>query len=477
MSDLPTSASPTAPVPHGTATRHRRWPRSRIAFLAGVLVLALVALVTTLVVATRDHDDTPEQAATTTTTTVEAITTETTTAQSTTTLASTTTTTAPTTTTTLTPAPVTVGPTYPTALGRHLVPWNQIDDGWTLVVYDGCSGAEANDPAVVYLVDPVGTRYEITTLPMQDRLPGAPCWPQQHLLDWAVEGDVALLGQSCCDSTVLELLDLRSGDRTELVTTSIGSAGLTRPTGAQLVVSGMVGDDATWRIARYDRLGHALVVFEEASSTDTGWIPHHDAWLYTDDGTALVLGGGWTDDAPGLEVVGNDGSWRRPLDTPGLRCTPLRWWDPTTALVRCHVTGTSGLESLWLVPLDGTPASPVAEPGPDCPGLCGLVDAWPAGDALVLRRIGAQGESRLERAAADGGVTVLPIGGAPVGLDTLRVHDGRILVVVRDLGTSRAELVGTAADGTDARVLVPATGGTHGVCSAAAGATGTVRAW
>jgi hypothetical protein len=456
MSDPGSSASPTeepAPVPGERATR---WSRHRIAFLAGAAVLVVLALVGAFLLVTRD-DDTQDQVATTTTS-----------AEPATTSGEPATTAEPTTTVTVVPVPVTVGPTYPSALGRHLVPWDRIGDGWTLVVYDGCSSPEANDPAVVYLVDPDGTRYEITTLPTDERLPGAPCRPQEHLLDWVVQGDVALLGQSCCDLTVAELVDLRTGERTELLTLGRGTAGLTRPTGAQLIAAGDLYDvqPTVWRMARYDREGDVQVVFEDVPIGEPDSARHHTSWLSTPDGTALVLGGGWGDDAPALELVANDVSGRRPLDTPGVGCEPVRWWDPDTALVHCRMPGTDALRGLWLVPIDGAASTLLTDPGPDCAARCGHVDAWPVGDALLVQRVGAQGEGQLERVEANGEVAVLPVPGTSVAVRGLQVHDGRILALQQDLATGSGELVSTAMDGSDVRVLVTPTGGTHGVVSA-----------
>jgi len=192
----------------------------------------------------------------------------------------------------------------------------------------------------------------------------------------------------------------------------------------------------------------------------------HTSWLSTPDGTALVLGGGWGDDAPALELVANDVSWRRPLDTPGVGCEPVRWWDPDTALVHCRMPGTDALRGLWLVPIDGAASTLLTDPGPDCPARCGHVDAWPVGDALLVQRVGAQGEGQLERVEANGEVAVLPAAGASVAVRGLQVHDGRILALQQDLATGSGELVSMAMDGSDVRVLVTSTGGTHGVVSA-----------
>ncbi len=96
------------------------------------------------------------------------------------------------------------------------VPWNQVGDGWTLATWNPVPGrlpGERSDPdapapakaaETLFLIDPAGHRYAITTFEPTDR-----GW-HPRLVDWSGNGGRALL--TIGDSVIV--VDLRTGSQT-----------------------------------------------------------------------------------------------------------------------------------------------------------------------------------------------------------------------------------------------------------------------
>jgi TolB protein len=371
-------------------------------------------------------------------------------------------------TTTLEPAPVTTGPTYPSALGRHLVPWDEVGPGWSLVLYDACSGPGGTEQPVYYLVDPAGTRYEIASTPLGYGIPGGTptCMNEAGYsviagapMDWAPAGAVAVVDIGCCAALSIDLLDLGTGELTSVAGSDFGDgtrAGLTRPTGEQLVADTFID---TRTLARYDRQGHLQTVLAERPLYAED--PSSLAWLYRPDGTQLVIGG------PPPQLIANDGTVVRELaDVPAQACDPKHWWDDATVVAACRAPSDSPdtmVESVWLVPLDGSAAQQLATGTACAPGICGYTDAWRVGDVTVVQRhdyqSGSPGIDRatLEVVADDGSTAPFAVGGSTGEASGAGAHDGRLLVV------RGGELVSVDAGGGDLRVLVPSVGGAQGV--------------
>ena len=100
------------------------------------------------------------------------------------------------------------------------VPWSQVGPGWMLAMWSPAPGlrpGESRPPGsptyqtaatTLYLVNPAGGRYAITTFPP----PGDGSSPS--LVDWSGDGTRALFTTSENGNTVLTQVDLRNGSKT-----------------------------------------------------------------------------------------------------------------------------------------------------------------------------------------------------------------------------------------------------------------------
>lgn len=287
------------------------------------------------------------------------------------------------------------------------IPWSQVGPGWMLAMWSPAVGGRPGEspPAgaptyetattTLYLVDPSGNRYAITTFPP----PGD--GPSPGLIDWSGDGSHALFeAQGPGPETVIEV-DLHTGTQTTV--TVDGSPRFTRPAGKAILLS--TGGDTRVRatLKRVDLAGNSQLTYP----TDNLGSPFNGEYLSTPDGTRLVLG-----TAAGLVMMGNDGTVGPTLSTPGQTdCMPMRWWDGnhgTTVLVKCHSSGNAS--RLWLVPIDGgTPTALTApndgQKGPDY----GDAEAWQLPAGTFVQALGACGVIYLAKLNADGTTTPVSV--------------------------------------------------------------------
>ncbi len=428
--------------------------RLMVFFVLGVLVAACNGSAEESTTS-MDLGSTPAASSSTPTTVASTITTvapsSTTTAATTTTEA--TTTTAPTTTTTVVRT-VTEDPNLPSAQPGHLVDWDAVGPGWTLVLYDATDLVTATTkPTVLYLVDPAGARYEVAS------------WPSgpYEIADWAGTGDAALV----LNGAGAAIVDLRTGLETATVTLPSDWYGLpvsfTAPTGKNIVV--LTGDGTTQRVERRNRAGSVLAVLAEQPEP----VDVFDglAWLYGYDGTfALVRHSG------GIEYVQNDGTFVRDVWTPmAHRCTPKRWWTADSFVAACIGEGPAFphdyYSRVWILKTDGTAGSPLNEipPGPIPVVDFGLVDAWDTPAHTFGQWVGDCGSAQIEEIAPDGSFT--PVGSG--GQRRLISIDGDRMVVLESNACdgSDARLIATDLSGGVTSELVPRIGDAWGVRDAA----------
>ena len=277
------------------------------------------------------------------------------------------------------------------------VPWSQVGPGWVLATWSPVSGrrpgetAPSGEPAyqtaatTLYLVDPAGGRYAITTFaPAGDG-------SRPSLVDWSGDGSRALFESSePGSSAVITEVDLHSGTQTTFtVNDSSVRPRYTRPEGkAVLLESGYTSPVAS--LERVDLAGNHQLTYP---------VPHDfRGYLSTLDGTRLVLG---TD--AGLAVMGNDGVPGMALPIAGQKdCTPMRWWDTGSTIVLAQCSA-SPVTQLWLVPIDGgTPTALTApndgQKGPDY----GDTTAWQLPAGTYVQALGACGVIFLAKLNADG---------------------------------------------------------------------------
>jgi hypothetical protein len=287
-------------------------------------------------------------------------------------------------------------------------------------------GALTPDKATttLYLVDPVGGRYPITTFPP----PGERASPE--LVDWSGDGSHALFDAEYATPPSAIMVDLHTGKQTTLPVH--GSPSYSRPNGKALLLSVPPGPGP--KLATLDRVDLAGK-HELTYPTDKLDSPFNGSYLSTPDGTRLVLG-----TAAGLALMGNDGTPGPKLEIPGqTNCSPVRWWDENagaTVLATCDAPGFAS--RLWLAPIDGAPPTALTavndgQKGPD------LHDgsAWQLPSGTFVQAAGACGYQYLAKLNADGTTS-------PVAVPN--VEAGRSVIVDGVNGAS-LDLRATAACG------------------------------
>jgi hypothetical protein len=304
------------------------------------------------------------------------------------------------------------------------VPWSQVGPGWTLATWSpapslalGMSpppGAptRATATTTLFLVDPAGGRYAITTFPP----PGDGESPS--LVDWSGDGSHALFyaAQARGPSTVITV-DLHTGTQTTFtVADGFGvTPRYTGPEGKAVLLTKSSGSAAS--LVRLDLAGNLQLRYP----TDRLGSTFNGAYLSTPDGTRLVLG-----TAAGLVMIDNDGTVGATLSIPGKTyCTPMRWWDGklgTTVLAKCDGTGNGS--RLWLVPIDGSTPTALTAPnsGQQGPDL-GDVNAWRLPAGTYVQYQGGCGAIHLGKLDANGTVT-------PVSVPDVDVHHSIFVVGV-----------------------------------------------
>jgi TolB protein len=273
------------------------------------------------------------------------------------------------------------------------VPWSHVGPGWMLAMWSPAPGLHPGEkpPAgsptfqtattTLYLVDPAGGRYAITTFPP----PGD--GPSPQLIDWSGDGTHALFSTEEKGRTVITEIDLRSGAKTTFTVEGSPTLRYTRPDGKAVLLSSREGSGPA-TLERVDLAGNHQLTYPQDLH----------GYLSTPDGTQLVVG-----TASGLAFMGNDGVAGKAVPIAGHKdCAPMRWWDKdsTIALTRC---GDSAGSQLWLVPIDGgTPAALTApndgHNGPDY----GDLNAWQVPAGTYVQAAGACGVIYLAKLNADG---------------------------------------------------------------------------
>ncbi len=237
------------------------------------------------------------------------------------------------------------------------VPWSEVGPGWMLAMWNEATPTDAGDEVspgeptpynaatTLYLVDPQGGRYAITTFAAPGENGQLPT-----LADWSGDGSRALFYRQGDDLTVIEV-DLHSGAQTSF-TVARGYAvtpRYTRPEGKAVLLLKSNDLDSAASLRRVDLTGKEQLTYPVAKLGSE----FNTSVLSAPDGTRLLLG-----TANGLALMGNDGTPGRALPVPDASsCTPTRWWDTDVALARCYAPDFT-YSRLWLVPLAG--AAPTA---------------------------------------------------------------------------------------------------------------------
>ena len=280
------------------------------------------------------------------------------------------------------------------------VPWSQVGPGWLLAMWSPVSGknfGETPPPGepsydtastTLYLVDPAGGRYAITTFPP----PGD--GPSPKLVDWSGDGSRALFETDGSSTVTLTEVDLHTGAKTTFTVKRNGDVTprYTRPAGKAVLLE--TRGNGPESLERVDLAGNHQLTYPVGQD--------FRGYLSTPDGTQLVVGTG-----SGLAMMGNDGSPGKALPVPGQTdCSPTRWWDngSTIAVARCDT-------QLWLVPIDGRTPTALTAPtngkGPDY----GDLNAWQLPAGTYVQATGACGVIYLARLNADGTTSQVSVPG------------------------------------------------------------------
>jgi len=299
------------------------------------------------------------------------------------------------------------------------VPWSQVGPGWLLSEWAPVAPSETSGPAkysVLYLVDPQGGRYVITTL----------ATTHGDLVAWSGDGKRALFEAQTTTSSVVTVLQLQNGEAStfKIPGSEPWSVSFTEPDGLAIIAVGQVGPSGTVHVRRFDLNGTPAysypTAFPRAGRLNGGV-------LYSPDGTEIVLG-----TTRGFEVVANTGQPLRylPMRAEPGTCQPARWWATGLLLASCTPPNSS-VPLLWLVPANGRPPEPLTLAPRRASGDYGDVDAWslPSGDYaqdlgacgyIYLARVSGQRTTpvRVPGTAADKSVYVLGAFGDQLALTT-----------------------------------------------------------
>jgi TolB protein len=304
------------------------------------------------------------------------------------------------------------------------VPWSEVGPGWMLAMWNEATPSDAggefepgeptpnNAETTLYLVNPEGDRYAITTFEAPGENGSLP-----SLVDWSGDGTRALFTRRGDDLTVIEV-DLRSGERTSFPVKDGFSVTprYSRPEGKAVLLLKSNDTNGPASLTRVDLTGKQQLTYP----VDKLGSKFNAEYLSTPDGTRLVLG---TD--TGLSLMGNDGTLGEKLPVPDAsNCYPLRWWETDIALARCYGPDFS-YSRLWRVPLDGAAPTPLTFKNDGTQGEdLGDLNAWRLPEATFVQAAGGCGYVYLAKLNETDGTTT------PVSVpDVEEQHSVRVLGV------------------------------------------------
>ena len=319
------------------------------------------------------------------------------------------------------------------------IPWPSVGPGWFVAIWAPHAAPQGfppprnwqKQPSTLYLVDPLGGRYRVATLP-------APSY--YGLLDWSGDGRRVLISTpgTAAEHSQIENLDLATGRVLDHFA-SPGPAGssfqYTRPHGlAILRFTPAIGEHGVASIARLSLSGTVLFRYP-ANFPGTGPLTGFDppALLPSLDGTQLVV-----EAKNGMALIDNDGTFVRDVGPADETCAPVRWWDATDFVASCYAVahGVTTEPALWLVPTDGKAATRLTSPRP--PDL-GDTDGWKIGASVYVQAAGACGSQFLARRLADGKTARVNVPKTGNDVEVVGAHQDRLgLLGILGCGAGRS---------------------------------------
>jgi hypothetical protein len=273
-----------------------------------------------------------------------------------------------------------------TEASRDAIPWDKVDEGWNLASWADVADLshQRSMAPTLYLLNPIGGRYKIATLPTGSTL-----------ALWSPDRKRAVIrAHATAAGAMLQEWDLTTGQlRMEFASREDSSlVGYTRPLGRALLLSHLGDVGHPPRLERVGTDGRHQQDYP-TSATQVGAFDQAPA-LYTPDGLQLVLGA-----QRGLVVLGNDGEIAREIPLPqGYEaCIPRRWWSDRVALVVCTMLKPI-THNLWLFPIGGGAPSALTR----ATDGFGYVDAWRFSTGTMLERGSGCGPGELATLNRDG---------------------------------------------------------------------------
>jgi hypothetical protein len=277
---------------------------------------------------------------------------------------------------------------------RSAIPWAAVRRGWVLAEWRPAPTARPKGSASLFLVDPQGGRYLVTSSAPAD----------ESLAAWSPRARIALMANSYGSPTSTAITGIDLVDGTKLYQRKLTGSGFSVAAvsgdGQRVLLSAAVVNTTQDDVVEIDLasganlhqffvsqqatvaytlpVGLAIAVntssqlrrvapdgttelaFPKSFSTVGGY---DGAFLYTADGTEIVMAA-----ARGLALLRNSGSVVRQLpvrvtaqagQSPG--CQPLQWWSAGIVLASC--SAKSGFV-YWLVPLSRAAPTELAAVGP-----------------------------------------------------------------------------------------------------------------
>ena len=303
------------------------------------------------------------------------------------------------------------------------VPWSEVGPGWTLATWSPVTpqmpGVEPapGEPTwetastTLYLVDPTGNRYAITTFAPEDA-------QSMALLDWSGDGSHALFGEEYPAPDTVISVDLHTGAKTTIQVD--GYPEFTRPDGKAILVSSSYGYDnvrpAT--LKRLDLDGTEQMTYPTESSAGQHNSPATTSSPPTERSSCSAPVTVWWSWATTERSSAPCPRRCRTANAGQCDGGPPMWCSPSAP------RSASSASQLWTVPLDGsapTALTALNSGQGDDPGFKGdLGDgiAWQLPSGTFLQSAGACGTMFLSRLTPDGHTTRVDVPGMS---DSVRV--------------------------------------------------------
>ena len=246
------------------------------------------------------------------------------------------------------------------------IPWSQVNAGWNLAGWS--SQANPNQgpsvPSTLYLVNPIGGRYRITTIP-----------PNSSPVLWSPDLRRATVSSFNNANQSLGEYDLSTGRL--LSSFGLGSRTVISyagPAGHSLLLndSGASGQPARLELVSTTGVHQNYL----PGSTPTAGAFDRPA-LYFSGGSTFLIGSGH-----GFAVISNSGAVIRQLSLPTGTgyCQLDHWWTTGVALATCTGSADGSVQNLFRIPVDGrTPTAITQAPPPQY----GYSDGWQFSGGIV----------------------------------------------------------------------------------------------